>query len=108
MNDDKFVEVKNLKKVYDNGHEAIKDVSFSVKKGDLVCLLGPSGCGKTTILNMLAGLLNPTSGDILFDGKSVVNVAPKDRQIGYVFQNYALYPHMTVLQNVMFPLTVGK
>src|SRR5699024_6741947 len=94
--------------VYDNGHEAIKDVSFSVKKGDLVCLLGPSGCGKTTILNMLAGLLNPTSGDILFDGKSVVNVAPKDRQIGYVFQNYALYPHMTVLQNVMFPLTVGK
>lgn len=108
MNDDKFVEVKNLKKVYDNGHEAIKDVSFSVKKGDLVCLLGPSGCGKTTILNMLAGLLNPTSGDILFDSKSVVNVAPKDRQIGYVFQNYALYPHMTVLQNVMFPLTVGK
>lgn len=108
MNDDKFVEVKNLKKVYDNGHEAIKDVSFSVKKGDLVCLLGPSGCGKTTILNMLAGLLNPTSGDILFDGKYVVNVAPKDRQIGYVFQNYALYPHMTVLQNVMFPLTVGK
>ena len=108
MNDDKFVEVKNLKKVYDNGHEAIKDVSFSVKKGDLVCLLGPSGCGKTTILNMLAGLLNPTSGDILFDGTSVVNVAPKDRQIGYVFQNYALYPHMTVLQNVMFPLTVGK
>lgn len=108
MNDEKFVEVKNLKKVYDNGHEAIKDVSFSVKKGDLVCLLGPSGCGKTTILNMLAGLLNPSSGDILFDGKSVVNVAPKDRQIGYVFQNYALYPHMTVLQNVMFPLTVGK
>ncbi|MFZ2939952.1 MAG: ABC transporter ATP-binding protein [Lactobacillus amylovorus] len=108
MNDDKFVEVKNLKKVYDNGHEAIKDVSFSVKKGDLVCLLGPSGCGKTTFLNLLAGLLNPTSGDILFDGKSVVNVAPKDRQIGYVFQNYALYPHMTVLQNVMFPLTVGK
>lgn len=103
MNDDRFVEVKNLKKVYDNGHEAIKDVSFSVKKGDLVCLLGPSGCGKTTILNMLAGLLNPTSGDILFDSKSVVNVAPKDRQIGYVFQNYALYPHMTVLQKCYVP-----
>lgn len=108
MNNEKFVEVKNLRKVYENGHQAIKDVSFSVKKGDLVCLLGPSGCGKTTILNILAGLLNPTSGDILFDGKSVVNVASKDRQIGYVFQNYALYPHMTVLQNVMFPLTVGK
>lgn len=108
MNENNFVEVKNLKKVYDNGHLAIKDVSFSVKKGDLVCLLGPSGCGKTTMLNILAGLLAPTSGDIFFDGKSVVNVAPKDRQIGYVFQNYALYPHMTVLQNVMFPLTVGK
>lgn len=108
MNNNKFVEVKNLRKVYDNGHEAIKNVSFSVKKGDLVCLLGPSGCGKTTILNMLAGLLNPTSGEILFDGKSVVNVEPKDRHIGYVFQNYALYPHMTVLQNVMFPLIVGK
>lgn len=108
MNNEKFVEVKNLRKVYDNGYEAIKNVSFSVKKGDLVCLLGPSGCGKTTILNMLAGLLFPTSGDILFDGKSVVKTEPKDRQIGYVFQNYALYPHMTVLQNVMFPLTVGK
>lgn len=108
MDNNKFVEVKNLRKVYDNGHEAIKNVSFSVKKGDLVCLLGPSGCGKTTILNMLAGLLNPTSGEILFDGKSVVNVEPKDRHIGYVFQNYALYPHMTVLQNVMFPLIVGK
>ena len=108
MNENSFVEVKNLKKVYDNGHQAIKNVSFSVKKGDLVCLLGPSGCGKTTMLNILAGLLTPTSGEILFDGKSVVNTAPKDRQIGYVFQNYALYPHMTVLQNVMFPLTVGK
>lgn len=107
MNNDKFVEVKNLRKVYDNGHEAIKDVSFSIKKGDLVCLLGPSGCGKTTILNMLAGLLNPTAGDIIFAGKSVIKVAPKDRHIGYVFQNYALYPHMTVLQNVMFPLIVG-
>lgn len=108
MSDEKFVEVKNLRKVYENGYEAIKNVSFSVKKGDLVCLLGPSGCGKTTILNMLAGLLAPTSGDILFNGKSVIKTAPKDRQIGYVFQNYALYPHMNVLQNVMFPLTVGK
>lgn len=108
MNENSFVEVKNLKKVYDNGHQAIKNVSFSVKKGDLVCLLGPSGCGKTTMLNILAGLLSPTEGEILFDGKSVVKTAPKDRQIGYVFQNYALYPHMTVLQNVMFPLTVGK
>ena len=73
-----------------------------------MCLLGPSGCGKTTILNLLAGLLDPTSGEINFDGSSVVDKHPKDRNIGLVFQNYALYPHMTVLENIMFPLTVGK
>ena len=108
MNEDKFIQVNNLEKTYENGYQAIKSVSFSVKKGDLVCLLGPSGCGKTTTLNMIAGLLNPTCGDIIVNGKSLLNVAPKDRNIGYVFQNYALYPHMTVLQNVMFPMTVGK
>ena len=108
MNEDKFIQVNNLEKTYENGYQAIKSVSFSVKKGDLVCLLGPSGCGKTTTLNMIAGLLNPTGGDIIVNGKSLLNVAPKDRNIGYVFQNYALYPHMTVLQNVMFPMTVGK
>ena len=73
-----------------------------------MCLLGPSGCGKTTTLNMIAGLLNPTGGDIIVNGESLLNVAPKDRNIGYVFKNYALYPHTTVLQNVMFPMTVGK
>ncbi len=108
MSEDKFIRVNNLEKTYENGYQAIKSVSFSVKKGDLVCLLGPSGCGKTTTLNMIAGLLNPTGGDIIVNGKSLLNVAPKDRNIGYVFQNYALYPHMTVLQNVMFPMTVGK
>lgn len=70
--------------------------------------VGSSGCGKTTTLNMIAGLLNPTGGDIIVNGKSLLNVAPKDRNIGYVFQNYALYPHMTVLQNVMFPMTVER
>ena len=108
MENKKFIEVKDLQKTYDNGHQAIKSVSFSVNKGELVCLLGPSGCGKTTTLNMIAGLLAPTGGDILVEGKSMIHVEPKDRNIGYVFQNYALYPHMTVLQNVMFPLTVGK
>ncbi|MBP2058059.1 multiple sugar transport system ATP-binding protein [Lactobacillus colini] len=108
MSNDNFIEVKQLEKTYENGYQAIKSVSFSVKKGDLVCLLGPSGCGKTTTLNMIAGLLNPTGGDIIVNGKSMLDVEPKDRNIGYVFQNYALYPHMTVLQNVMFPMTVGK
>ena len=97
-----------LEKVFDNGFEALKSVNFTIEQGDLVCLLGPSGCGKSTILNLIAGLLHPSDGDIQFRQQSVVKTAPKDRNIGFVFQNYALYPHMTVLENVMFPLTVGS
>ncbi len=103
-----MIEVGGLKKVFDNKFEALKAVDFTIEKGDLVCLLGPSGCGKSTILNLIAGLLSPTDGDIRFNGTSVVKTEPKDRNIGFVFQNYALYPHMTVLENVMFPLTVGE
>lgn len=103
-----MIQIEKLRKVYDNGHEALKSINLEMNEGELVCLLGPSGCGKTTILNLLAGLLDPTSGDIKFDNESVIDKHPKDRNIGLVFQNYALYPHMTVLENVMFPLTVGK
>ncbi|AZP05570.1 ABC transporter ATP-binding protein [Jeotgalibaca ciconiae] len=103
-----MIEVIDLKKVFDNGFEALKSVDFTIEKGDLVCLLGPSGCGKSTILNLIAGLLSPSAGDIRFAGSSVVKTEPKDRNIGFVFQNYALYPHMTVLENIMFPLTVGQ
>lgn len=103
-----MIQTDKLRKVYNNGYEALKSIDLEIEEGELVCLLGPSGCGKTTILNLLAGLLDPTSGDIKFDGESVVNKHPKDRNIGLVFQNYALYPHMTVLENVMFPLVVGN
>ena len=103
-----MIDVIDLNKVFDNGFEALKSVNFSIEQGDLVCLLGPSGCGKSTILNMIAGLLQPTGGDIQFKKSSVINTEPKDRNIGFVFQNYALYPHMTVLENIMFPLTVGE
>lgn len=103
-----MIEVIDLKKVFENGYEALKSVNFTIEKGDLVCLLGPSGCGKSTILNLIAGLLSPSDGDIRFAGNSVVKTEPKDRNIGFVFQNYALYPHMTVFENVMFPLTVGE
>ncbi len=103
-----MIDVIDLQKVFDNGFEALKSINFTIEKGDLVCLLGPSGCGKSTILNLIAGLLKPTGGDIRFKGESVVTTEPKDRNIGFVFQNYALYPHMTVLENVMFPLTVGS
>ena len=103
-----MIQIENLRKVYDNNYKALKSINLEINEGDLVCLLGPSGCGKTTLLNLLSGLLDPTSGDIKFDNESVVNKHPKDRNIGLVFQNYALYPHMTVLENVMFPLLVGK
>lgn len=101
------ISIKNLRKVYENGYEALKDITLDIQDGELVCLLGPSGCGKSTTLNIIAGLLDPTSGDIAIDGKSVIGLHPKNRNIGMVFQNYALYPHMTVLENVMFPLCVG-
>lgn len=103
-----MIEVSNLSKTYENGYEALKNVNFSIQKGELVCLLGPSGCGKSTLLNIISGLLDATSGDIKFDGQSVIGVAPEKRDIGFVFQNYALFPHMTAEENVMFPLTVGK
>lgn len=103
-----MIQIEKLRKVYSNGYEALKSIDLEINEGELICLLGPSGCGKTTILNLLAGLLDPTSGDIKFDNESVIDKHPKDRNIGLVFQNYALYPHMTVLENIMFPLTVGK
>lgn len=103
-----MINIKNLKKIYDNGYEALKSVNLDIKDGALVTLLGPSGCGKSTILNIIAGILDPTDGDIEFDGESIVNKHPKDRDIGMVFQNYALYPHMTVLENIIFPLVVGE
>lgn len=102
-----MIRIEKLRKVYNNGYEALKSIDLEINKGELICLLGPSGCGKTTILNLLAGLLDPTSGEIKFDNESIIGKHPKDRNIGLVFQNYALYPHMTVLENVMFPLTVG-
>ncbi|SYV93779.1 maltodextrin ABC transporter ATP-binding protein, partial [Mycoplasmoides gallisepticum] len=83
---------------------ALDNVSFEVKKGKLVTFLGPSGCGKTTTLNAIAGLLTPTSGQILFSGYDVTDKSPKDRKLGLVFQNYALYPHLTVYENIAFPL----
>ena len=84
---------------------AVNDMSFEIPSGKLVGLLGPSGCGKSTTLFMLSGLEMPTSGKILFDDQDVTDLAPEKRGIGLVFQNYALYPHMTVEKNIMFPLT---
>ncbi len=84
---------------------AVNDMNIEIPSGKLVGLLGPSGCGKSTTLFMLSGLESPTTGSILFDEQDVTTLAPERRGIGLVFQNYALYPHMTVEQNIMFPLT---
>lgn len=83
---------------------AVNDFSFEIPDGKLIGLLGPSGCGKSTTLNLISGLLKPTSGRIFFGGDDVTDLPPENRGIGLVFQNYALYPHLTVLQNILFPL----
>ncbi|MCQ2575238.1 MAG: ABC transporter ATP-binding protein [Treponema sp.] len=87
---------------------AVKDFTAELPDGHLICLLGPSGCGKSTILNMLCGIIPVTEGNIYFDEKDVTKLPPDQRNIGMVFQNYALYPHMTVLENIAFPLEVKK
>ncbi|RJE91249.1 ABC transporter ATP-binding protein [Paenibacillus sp. 1011MAR3C5] len=101
------IEVRNLNKSFGDFH-AVKDVSFDIEKGKLIGLLGPSGGGKTSILRMLAGLETPTSGDIVFHGQRVNDLPPQERGIGFVFQNYALFKHMTVYDNVAFGLKVKK
>jgi spermidine/putrescine ABC transporter ATP-binding subunit len=84
--------------------EAVKEVNLTIERGDFFTFLGPSGCGKTTILRMIAGFTRPDRGNILFDGKEVIDVPPWKRDVGMVFQNYALWPHMTVFENVAFGL----
>lgn len=98
------VQLKNIRKVYDNGHEAVKGASFEVADREFVVLVGPSGCGKSTLLRMIAGLESISSGDLLIDGIRVNDLPAKDRDIAMVFQNYALYPHMTVYENMAFSL----
>ncbi len=103
MKENKAIEIKDL--VIDYGNSiAVNKINLQVEKGDLVTLLGPSGCGKSTTLNALAGLITSTSGKIYFDGTNVTKFSPKERDIGLVFQSYALYPHMTVYKNIAFPL----
>jgi len=86
----------------------VDHLSITIEDGKLIALLGPSGCGKSTILNMLSGILPVTEGKIFFNGKDVTELSPDKRNVGLVFQNYALYPHMTVLQNICFPLEIKR
>src|SRR5947209_11231500 len=95
-------------KSYPDGTTAVNDLSLTIADGEFLILVGPSGCGKSTTLNMIAGLEEITSGELRIGGERVNEKAPKDRDIAMVFQSYALYPHMTVRQNIAFPLTLAK
>jgi multiple sugar transport system ATP-binding protein len=102
------IEMKNIVKQYGDGYPAVNDVSLDVDDGELMILVGPSGCGKSTLLRMIVGLEDITSGDMIIGGKRVNDLAPRDRNLSMVFQNYALYPHMTVFENIAFPLRLSK
>ena len=100
--------LRDVNKVYPNGFHAVYDFNIEIEKGEFIVLAGPSGCGKSTTLRMIAGLEEISSGDLIINGKKVNNVAPKDRDIAMVFQNYALYAQMTVYANMAFSLTIRK
>ncbi len=100
--------LKNINKIYLNGVQAVFDFSLEIKDKEFIVLVGPSGCGKSTTLRMIAGLEEISSGKLMIDGKTVNDEAPKDRDIAMVFQNYALYSHMTVYHNMAFSLTLRK
>ena len=103
-----FLQFENVKKSYDQKTLVVKDFNLDVQKGEFITLLGPSGSGKTTVLMMLAGFESVTSGDIKLTGTSITRTAPYKRNIGMVFQNYALFPHMTIAENLSYPLSVRK
>ncbi len=102
------ITLNNLVKQYGDGFPAVNDVSIDIADGEFIILVGPSGCGKSTLLRMIVGLEDITSGDLLIDGKRVNEKAPRDRNLAMVFQNYALYPHLTVFENIAFPLRLAK
>ena len=96
------------RKRFPNGFEAVKDLSLEIAEAELLVLVGPSGCGKTTALRMIAGLEDISTGDLYIGGRRVNDVLERDRDIAMVFQNYALYPHMTVAQNIAFSLKLAR
>jgi multiple sugar transport system ATP-binding protein len=101
------IEMKNIVKQYGDGFPAVNDVSIDVEDGEFMILVGPSGCGKSTLLRMIVGLEDITSGDMVIGGKRVNDLAPRERNLAMVFQNYALYPHLTVYENIAFPLRLA-
>src|SRR4051795_4379423 len=102
------IEMRNIVKQYGDGFPAVNDVSLDIADGEFMILVGPSGCGKSTLLRMIVGLEDITSGDMVIGGTRVNDKAPRERNLSMVFQNYALYPHMTVFENIAFPLRLAK
>ena len=101
------IDMKNIVKQYGDGFAAVNDVTIDVKDGEFMILVGPSGCGKSTLLRMVVGLEDITSGDVMIGEKRVNDLAPRDRNLAMVFQNYALYPHLSVYENIAFPLRLA-
>src|SRR6478609_5509413 len=99
--------MKNIVKKYGDGFPAVNDVSITVADGEFVIRVGPSGCGKSTLLRMIVGLEDITDGEMIIGGKVVNDLAPRERNLAMVFQNYALYPHLTVYENIAFPLRLA-
>jgi spermidine/putrescine ABC transporter ATP-binding subunit len=102
-----IVKIENVNKKYGENH-VVRDLFLEIKKGEFLTMLGPSGCGKTTTLRMIAGFETPTNGNIYIEGKEIQNTEPFEREVNTVFQNYALFPHMTIYDNLAFGLTVKK
>jgi multiple sugar transport system ATP-binding protein len=102
------IKLQHITKVYGDGYPAVSDVSIDIADGEFVILVGPSGCGKSTLLRMIAGLEDITEGDLLIGGDRVNEKAPRDRNLAMVFQNYALYPHLTIFENIAFPMRLQK
>ncbi len=102
------ISMRNIVKRYGDGYPAVNDVSLDIADGEFMILVGPSGCGKSTLLRMIVGLEDITSGDMVIGGKRMNDLAPRDRNLSMVFQNYALYPHLSVYENIAFPLRLAK
>src|SRR5690348_16820201 len=102
------ISMQHIVKQYGDGYPAVNDVSLDIGDGEFMILVGPSGCGKSTLLRMIVGLEDITSGDMVIGGVRVNDKAPRDRNLAMVFQNYALYPHLSVFENIAFPLRLAK
>ena len=105
---DEFIKIENLSVIFDDGTVAADDINLSIKEKEFLVLVGPSGCGKSTILRSVVGLQNITNGQIFIENKNITKLSPRDRDIAMIFQSYALYPHMTVYENLSIPLKLKK